>query len=161
MAVINEALATSTAITITLASLASSATAGRESASVDNSSNLYLDALVQVKAKLATGTPANDKAIYIYVAGSEDGTKWVDTVTGADAAITLRDPTNLTLLGVINTPDAGAVTYVSNPMAVAAAFGGTLPRKWSIIIRNYTGLAFDATAGNLAVTYSGVTATVV
>lgn len=161
MANVKEAFSTSAAITITLASMASSNTAGQESASVDNGTNLYRDALVTVQIKLATGTPGNDKAIYIYAAGSEDGTNWGDNATGNNAAVTLRNPHNWRQIGVINTPDAGAVTYRSHPISVAAAFGGVLPRKWSIMIVNYTGLAVDSTAANSAVTYSGVYDTVV
>jgi hypothetical protein len=160
MASIKLAYDSSAALTITLASLASSATAGRESTAIDNTSNLGEDALVFVKVKLQAGTPANDKAIYVYAYGSEDGTNYTDPATGTDAAITLRDPTNLRLIGVINTPDSGALTYKSNPFSVAAAFGGILPRKWGIVIRNYTGIAFDATAGNHSITYTGVFHTV-
>lgn len=156
MADLKLALAASSALTITLNSLASSATAGRESTVVDNGTNLYLDALVTVIAKLAAGTPANDKAIYVYAYGSEDGTNYDDPATGADAAITLRDPTNLRLIGVINTPDSGALSY-KKTFSVAQAFGGILPRKWGIVVRNYTGVAFDSTG--CSASYSGVYAT--
>lgn len=160
MSAIKEAFGTSTAITITLTSLASSATAGRESLAVDNTGALNLDALVQVKIKLAAGSPANDKQVYVFAAGSEDGTQYTDNATGADAAITMRDPTNLRPIGVIPTPDSGGLTYIGSPMSVAAAFGGVLPRKWSIVIRNFTGLALTGTPADHAVTYTGVTATV-
>jgi hypothetical protein len=63
MATQKQALGASAALTITLNSLASSATAARESTVVDNGTNLYMDALVTVIAKLAAGSPANDKAV--------------------------------------------------------------------------------------------------
>lgn len=154
------AYSSSTSLTLTLASLASSATAGRESTAVDNGTNKYLDALVQVHAKLQTGTPANDKAVYIYAYGSEDGSNYTDNATGSDAAITLRDPTNLKLLGVIACPDSGALTYKSHPMSVAEAFGGVLPRKWGIAVRNYTGVALSATEADHAYRYTGVYETI-
>lgn len=147
---------TSTAFTLTLASLASSATGGRESTAVDNTTNLYVDALVYVKVKLQSGSPANDKCIYVYAYGSEDGTNYTDNATGSDAAITLRDPTNLRLIGIINCPDSGALSYKSSPMSVAGAFGGVMPRKWGIVLRNYTGIALDATEGNHAYSYTGI-----
>jgi hypothetical protein len=43
---------------------------------------------------------------------------------------------------------------------VAAAFGGVLPEKWSIAIRNYTNLTLDATEGNHKKIYQGVYASV-
>lgn len=133
---------TSTALTITLNSLAHSTTAGRQSTVVDNSSDLALDAHVTVIAAMAAGTPGVDKAIYVFAFGSEDGTNYGDPAGASDAAITLRSPTNLRLIGVISTPDAGALTYKSQPMSVAAAFGGILPRKWGIVVQNMTNVAF-------------------
>lgn len=160
MSSIKVAYGSSSTITCTLASLASSATAGRESTAIDNTTNLYVDALVYVKAKLQTGTPANDKAIYVYAYGSEDGTNYTDNVTGSDAAITTRSPTNLRLIGVIACPDSGALSYKSHPMSVAAAFGGVMPRAWGIVVRNYTGVTLDSTEGNHTKTYTGVYYTV-
>lgn len=147
---------TSTSFTLTLASLASSLTGGRESTAVDNTTNLYVDALVYVQCKLQTGTPGSDQAIYIYAYGSEDGTNYGDNATGSNAAITLRTPTNLRLIGTISTPDAGGLTYKSPPMSVAAAFGGIMPRKWGIVVRNYTNVTFSATEGDHAYSYTGI-----
>lgn len=145
------------AITITLASLGSSATAGQESTAVDNSSDLFMDALVQVKFKLAAGAPANDKAVYVYAYGTSDqsGPVYPEAVTGSNAAITLNDPTGLRIIGIINTPTNGA-TYISEPMSVAAAFGGILPKKWGVVIRNYSGQAFTAVGGDHKAIYQGV-----
>src|SRR4051812_23081962 len=92
-----------TTLTCTLTSLASSATGGRESAAVDNTTDLFLD--VDVWATIKTqnsGSIGNDKAVYVYAWGSLNNTDFSDAVTGADAAITLNDPTQLALLGVIN-----------------------------------------------------------
>ncbi len=149
------------AITCTLASLASSATAGREGTAVDNTSNLYLDALVAVSVKLQSGTPGNDKSVYVYVAGTVDAATptWPDAITGSDAAITFNSPVNLRLLGVIAAPTASA-TFKGGPWSVAAAFGGVMPEKWSIAVRNYTNIALDATEGNHKKIYQGVYATV-
>lgn len=136
--------------TCTLNSLASSATAGRESNSRDNTTDLYDDVLVQVKVKMGTGSSANDSAVYVYAAGSYDsGTTWPDAVTGADAAITFNNPTQLRLLGVIQVA-SGTVTgivYIMEPKSLAAVFGGAVPPKWSIQVRNYSGVALDASAG--------------
>jgi hypothetical protein len=149
------------AITCTLASLANSATAGRESTAIDNTSNLYLDALVMVKVKLGAITPGNDKGVYVYVAGTVDAASptWPDAITGADAAITFNSPVNLRLLGFIAAPTA-STTFIGGPWSVAAAFGGSMPEKWSIAIRNYTGGSLDSTEGNHKKIYQGIYATV-
>src|SRR2546428_13580730 len=158
MANVKLAYSTATAITCTLTSLG--ATSAGESASVDNSTNLYLDALVQLKTKVDTGVPANDKALYVFAAGSDDGgTTWPDVVTGADAAITLQSPTQLRLIGSLNLVSASTV-YKSSPFSVGAAFGGQLPPKWSIVILN-SSAALPAVAGDHALHYVGVSQTVI
>lgn len=147
-------------LTLTLASLASSATAGRESTAVDNTTNLFIDAICQIACKLQTGTPANDKAIYVFAYGSVDGTNYTDNATGTDAAITLRDPSNHRLVCVIPVPDSGGLTYESQPFSIAQAFGGILPPKWGIVVRNYTGVALSATESDHFYKYRGVYETV-
>jgi hypothetical protein len=158
---VKVAYGASTGITITLVSLASNATVGRESLTIDNTGNLYLDAFVRLHIPLLTGSPANDQTIYVYRAGSEDGTNWTMNATGADAAITITNPTNLKLLGSIVTPTLGGLTWKNDPFPVAPTFGGFLPREWSIIVINFTGLAFNATEGNIIKAYSGVYSTVI
>ena len=155
MADIKQGFGTSTSITITLNSLASSATAGRESTAIDNGTNKFLDALVYVTVNVGAGTPANDKCAYVYAYGSEDGTNYTDNATGSDAAITLRDPTNLKLVAVIAMPTASATYKVV--FSIAQAFGGILPRKWGIVVRNYSGIALGAS--NNAASYTGIYAT--
>jgi hypothetical protein len=148
---IKAKFAASASFTISLASLASSATNGRESAEIDNTTNLYLAAWVYLKVVLQAGTPANDRAVHVYLYGSLDGTNYPDAVTGANAAITLNDPTQLRLIGSLNAPTSGGtfdgLFYVDN-----------LPPWWGIVVRNYSGIALSATEGNHAYAYVGVTA---
>lgn len=153
------AYGTSTAITCTLASLATGA--ARESTAVDNTTNKFIDAIVYVACALQAGTPGSDKVINIYIYGSEDGTNYTDNATGSDAAVTLRSPTNLRLADVISVPDAGGLTYKSNPISVAEVFGGVMPRKWGIVVENRTNVTLSATEGNHAKTYTGVYETIV
>lgn len=155
MSNIKEEFGSSTGITCTLASLASSATVGRASAAVDNGTNKFIDALLTVAVKLATGSPANDKAVYVYGYASEDGSNYSGEASGSDAGYTQQAPTNLVLIGRIECPASGALTY-KGVFRVAPAFGGILPRKWGIVIRNYTGLALDSTEGNHIKTYTGI-----
>lgn len=160
MATRKIAYASSTGITITLASLASGATTARESTAIDNTSNLYIDAIVYLALALQSGTPANDKAIYVYLYGSEDGTNYTDNATGSDAALTLRSPTNLRGPFVVSVPDSGGLTYKVIIPSVAAFFGGVMPRKWGIVVNNFTGVTLSATEGNHIKTYTGITETI-
>lgn len=152
MAVIKEKFATSSSITITLNSLTNGS--ARESTAVDNTTNLYLDVFLGGSFKLAAGTPASDKCINVYVYGSEDGSSYGDNATGTDAALTMRSPTNLRLVGVVTTPDAGGLTYQLQTTGVAKAFDHMLPRKWGVVVENRTGLAFDSTG--CAISCTGV-----
>src|SRR5581483_10252067 len=155
MATIKELFGTSNqAITCTITSLANNGQ--RQSTAVDNSTNLYLDALAVVKVKTnAAGTSASG-VVNVYAYGTADGgTNYGDGVTGTDGSVTLTNPPNLRLIGSINAV-ANATTYVSVPMSVAAVFGGTLPEKWGIVVENKTGGALDASVGNSF--YQGVLA---
>ena len=141
---------------ITLTSLATSATAGRQSTAVDNTTNPFMDVILQVRFRLLAGTPVTDQSVYVYVWGSEDGTNFTDGMSSVDAALTPRVPTNMTLLQTISAATAGGLQYQGNPISVALAFGGLLPRKWGVYVRNYTGFAFTATAGENVVSYTGI-----
>lgn len=151
---IKRAFASPASITCTLASLAS--TSARESNSVDNTTNLYLDAMLRLDIKLQTGTPGLDKAISVWFAGSEDGTNFTDNATGSDAAISIRTPTNLRGPFIINTPDSGGLTYKAVIPSVASFFGGVLPKKWNFVVLNRTNIAFSSTEGDHTKEYSGV-----
>jgi len=149
---------TNQAVTINLASLASSATVGREGAIVDNSTSLFIDALVMCQIKTQnSGTIGNESAVYVYAYGTVDTSTptYPDAVTGADTGITLNAPTQLKLLGVINVT-AINTTYKGGPWGLAALFGGMLPQKWGIVVRNYCGTALSATAGDHKVLWQGV-----
>lgn len=158
MATVNVKYATNAAITITLNSLASSQTAMRASTSVDNSVNLYVDALVAVVLATATGTPANDQAVYVYAYGQIDGTNYTAGVTGSDAAFTATNPPNLPLIGVVAFPAQNTTATTYGPFSVAQAFGGVLPTKWGIVVENFTGLALAS--ASMSANYTGINATV-
>lgn len=131
-------------ITITIASLTN--TSVRGSLVVDNTSNLYLDALVQVQIKSGAAATSATGYVNIYAYGTVDAADslYTEGSTGTDQSITLTVPTNAKLIGTLNMV-ANAVTYVSEPMSVAAAFGGVLPEKWGIFVENQSGGTFDGT----------------
>ena len=152
--------ATSTAITCTLASLASSATVGRQCTVVDNTTNLYDDALVLIGVKTSSSALANDKAVYVYVTGTEDGTNYDQddgTFGASDAAYTVNTASNLKGPVVISCPTVSK-TYFKT-FTVAQFFGGRMPRKWGFVVVNYTGQALDSTEGNHTKSYTGITYT--
>lgn len=156
MSDIKVAYATAAAFTITMASLADSGTVGRESLSVDNASTKYLDALVTGKIKTQnSGAISAPSAVFVYVYGSIDGTTFPDTVTGADSAITINNPTQLKLLGAIY---AAAIntTYKGGPWSVASLFGGRMPMEWGIVVVNDCGTALSSTEGDHGFSYQGV-----
>jgi hypothetical protein len=128
----------------------------RQSAAVDNSTNVFQDALVFVKVKTgASGVTATGTVNVYAVATADGGTTYTDGATGSDAAITMAVPPNARLIGVINAV-ANATTYSGGPFSVAAAFGGVLPDHWAIVIENKTGGALDTTEANHGKWYQGV-----
>jgi len=100
-------------IICTLTSLANNGQQG--SASIDNTSNLYLDAFVQLKIKTASSAVSATGTINVYAYGTADGgSDYSDAVSGTNASQTLTSPPNLRLIGVINA-NATSTTYVGVP----------------------------------------------
>ena len=80
-------------------------------------------------------------------------------MTGADAAITLNNPTQLKLLGAIySRPRQHA--YKGGPWSLAALYGGRMPEKWGLVVVNDTGIALSSTPADHVFEYQGVYATV-
>src|SRR5262245_9746753 len=153
MADVKQEYGSSTALTIKLNSLGSGS--ARESAAVDNTgANKFLDALVRVS--VSVGTVANPKEVRVYVYGSEDGSVYEDPATGSDAAITLEDPPVTRIAKVIPVPTSSKVYEAVFPIAVL--FGGSMPRKWGIIVDNQSGAALAAS--NNSASYPGIYQTV-
>lgn len=160
---VKAALQTLQSLTVTnLHSLASSATAGWQSAEIDNTANLYLDALAQFVLDFANTAPGSSKGCYVFAgAGIETG-KLSNPMSGAEGTLTLLDVTNNP-----QTPrQIGFIPYTtqdevveSSPMSVAAGFNGVLPPFWALAFINHSGAALAA-AGNTA-KYRGVYATVI
>lgn len=138
----------------------SSVTAAWASAVVDNTTDLYLDALVQVVLDYANTSPANDKSTYIYAYGGIESGVYSNPISGSEGDVTLTaiDSTgqNLRLIGTMPYNTADEVCE-SSPMSVGLAFGGVLPPYWGICIVDYTGAALAA-SGN-TVKWRGITVT--
>lgn len=164
MATTTPSYSANTAITISPASLATSATfiAGRESSEIDNTTNKYVDALVQGKLTVGT-TPTANTNINIYVWGADTSlaTTAIDVLDGTDSAETL---TNAGILysalrlgaSISVTAATSDVTYPFAPFSVAQLFGGIMPKFWGVYVAHNTGVNLNATAGNHALSFNGI-----
>ena len=160
---IKLAYASSAAYTITLASLASSATlvAGRESTAVSNTTNLYLDYMIGGIVTVGT-TPTTNTVIEVWAYGSRndvptypdvfDGTDSAETVTSV--AIKQSALRGLAFMGVdATTSDRG---YHFAAASLAAAFGGVIPANHGVFVTHSKGVVLNATGGNHVIDYKGV-----
>lgn len=158
---LKEAFGSVTSLTITnLNSLASSNTAGWMSAAIDNSSDKFLDFLVQAKIAAVNTAPSSTRALYLFAAGllDDSGTDYGTTgassggaLAGSEGALTFpavdgTSPQNLSRVGRIPYV-AQNVAIISRVFSVAAAFGGVIPPKFQLAIVNHTGMTL-ASSGN-------------
>lgn len=156
----------SVAITFSLGSLASTTAdppAGRESNEVDNSSNLYEDALLYFEIKGGT-TPTSGKTGNLYVWGADyDGStvRRPAGVTGADANLTL---TSAGAQGTLIKPIASFIfnattgtVYNQGALSVCQALGvPVLPIRWGLFFHHDGVAALNATGGNHIFRYTGI-----
>jgi hypothetical protein len=157
MADIKIAYDTAQNFTFNIASLANNAL--RMSSVVDNTTNKYVDAFVQVSVTLGTGTPVDPKSYRLYIYGGLVNNLFPDRLTGTDATVTYLAPFNYIIItdAIIFTPSSGGLVWSTNPFTVARWFGGRMPPFWGIGIRNVSGVAFAA-AGHSA-KYMGIWST--
>ena len=153
MADLKLAYGTATDLTITLASMASDTNllTGRESATIDNSANLFLDYLVS--GKITAGTsPTAARSIEVWAVGSWDGTNWPDVFDGTESAETITSAdikaSVCRFVAAMATANTSDRTYHFGPVSLAAAFGGVLPPKVVLFITHSTGVALNSTSGN-------------
>ena len=152
MADVKQKFGTAATFTKTNANLASSATAGWMSNAIDNSTNLYLDALVSIELAAVNTAPASSKAIFLYAYALVDssGTAYTSTgdgtPSGSEGTLTFPDITTnaigLPLLGVVPYPLQNKAIN-GGPFSVAKCFGGILPPKWGIAMINHSGMTLS------------------
>jgi hypothetical protein len=153
-------------VTITLASLATSATrvAGRESNEIDNGTNLYLD--MQASGKITVGTtPTSGGVIEVWVIPKKDDSNWPDVFDGTDSAETVTSRAQLEAYGQpiwsIAIPGTTSdVGYEFSRIGLAQFFGGHLPEKFVIFVTHATGVNLNATGGNHVITLHPIYRTV-
>jgi len=137
------------AISCTLTSLADGNS--RESAVIDNTSNVYVD--VQIRLKL-NGQSGGTGLVHVWLYAAIGDTVYTDGATGSDAAFTTANRLNAVALGSVRMNAANSVTKVFT--GIAAKFGGVMPEHWGIIVENQSGAALSATAGDFDLDYQGL-----
>lgn len=149
---VNQAFGAATAFTKTHANLATSATAGWMSNGIDNSTNLYVDALVSLELAAVNTAPAGAQAVYLFAYSMTDGSNYSGTgaaaISGAEGTVTFPDVTaaqqNLPILGVVPYSTQN-VAIISPAFSVARCFGGVLPQKWGVAMVNQSGMTVSVT----------------
>lgn len=154
-----------TAITFDISSLGTSSTfvSGRESTEIDNTSNFYVDALVNIDGITghASTAPTIGQVIRLYLWGADTslGTTPIDVLDGTDSAETLGHVSVLNSLilvreAVVTVATAGLVYYLQ-PFSVASFFGGLMPKFWGLYLaHNHTGALAASQSGLFS--YNGI-----
>lgn len=141
--------------------LAASAThvAGWEGTAIDNSSNLYLDYIINVKIQVeSSGLTAGEIRLYL-VAELEDAS-WPDVFDGTEStetvtSVAIRDAICRLAAVTATSTDASRVYYLNCP-SVATVFGGVVPRKFVPFITQSTVAALETTGDPNQVYVKGV-----
>lgn len=150
-----------TAVTITLASLASSTlTAGQQGTRVDNTSAEAIDVhLFGCVTASSTGATAS-KQVEIWAAGSLDNVNWSAGVGSTDQAVTLSNTkTALKLLQIIPTAATSSQAYNFGPLSIGQAFGGFPPPYWLPVVFHNMGSALNAQSTGNYIMYVTVNVT--
>lgn len=155
---IEPLLSSPAALTVTLASLASStAGVGRQSTLVDNSTTRYAQILVTVSIKVGT-SPTAGKAIYVYALRSnKDTTAIRDDSAGASDAAWTRKTADYLYYPNSNRP---SILYCGSA-ATGDVFKGLFlldqpGPEWGIGVVHDTGVNLDSTGGNHVCSWIGV-----
>jgi hypothetical protein len=168
MATQNIAYDTYTALTVTsLQSLASSATAGWQSARVSNIVTLATDYEIVVSLTTANTAPANDRAVYVFVSPAittDNGTTWLHA-DGGTTTLPSGSQGTYTIAGTTTTNNLDllrAVAYTTQQQTMQAVMRlsdlyDAMPDGFSVIIVNFTGAALST---GCVVAYRAITQTV-
>jgi hypothetical protein len=164
MASTKVAYASSGSVTITLASLATSSTlvAGRSSAEIDNTTNLYLDYFLSGKISVGT-TPTASTVIEAWLIPKREDGSYLDTFDGTDTNVTVTSRSHLlaygTLLTALNVPATTSNVGYEFYRSLSSALGAPAPFKFQIFVVHNTGVSLNSTGGNHALYQKGVYST--
>lgn len=154
MSIVSNLYAAPQSVNCSFSSLASGAY--RCSASIDNTATLYIEALVTVSASTPVSGTSSTGVINLYAYGTNTaGANWTDNVPATDSLVTLTNPTNCRLIGVVNA-NVNNTNYVGGPFSVSPAFGGMLADHWGLVVQNVTGATLAASG--CSISFQGVQA---
>ncbi len=151
----------SAALTITLASLATSSglTVGRASTSRSNATNK--DEIQAIAGQITVGTSAVAGVIEVWAFAQRADATWPDLFTGAysgtDTGLTVRSR-DILFAGARNIVSiavaAGSnVPYTFAPIDIGQLFGYP-PKEWAVFVTHSTGVNLNGTAGNHSIDLS-------
>ncbi len=150
---LTQSYGTYTAMTVTnLQSLASSATAGWQSARVDLQSSVKpVDVEIFIKLTTANTAPANDKAMHVYIVPmitTDGGTTWLAAdqgtttlPTGSEGTTTIAVPNDMA--GPVDLSYTTQQMVCQKYMNLSQFVGSSMPDGFSIIIVNFSGAALS------------------
>lgn len=146
MTVAQTSYGSTTAITITLASLGSSTlTSGRVGTAITSSATGAIDYQIYGCVTASSTGATASRQVEIWLTGSLDGTNFSGATGGSDAAITLTNTkTLLKLLTIIPTAATASQAYDWGPFSVGQAFGGFPPPYWAPAVFHNTGASLNA-----------------
>jgi hypothetical protein len=105
-----------------------------ESAVVDNTTDRFISADIQLSVQPDNGSPGGDGFIKVYLMRSLDNVEW-------------DDPTEDCTLLAVWTANQGGVNFTHS---IDTDVVGNLPPYWKILVENRTGTAFDGTGNSLS-----------
>lgn len=151
MATINSIVGPRTALTTTELDGGLASATYIVAGTINHTTNDPIDVLLEVAVK-PNGIPASNKQVVVFAQKSLDGTNFE---TGPTSGTTTTDEPNLTFVGAV--PCNSTSVQQRRIFSLSAAYGGSLPQQSKIILKNETGVALTAVAGDNDVFYSEVT----
>lgn len=149
-----------TTLTLTsLASLASSSTAGWISAIIDNRTTKATDYELLFTFPMANTAAANDRAVYVFaVPAMHNGSSWV-LADGGTATLPTAGPAAYTFAGITSTNNfrpLAPLAYTTADQVVQGiamlsdAMGRSMPDGFALFVLNFSGAAFDGSGQVIA-----------
>lgn len=154
MTTLAQAFGSSTSFTVNSTTWAQAVTISTTAVSVTGLSPVPDDILITVSGTVPNSTLADQFAVNVWIAVSEDGTHYTDNdqYSGSNnSKTTLRSPSNFLGPFVINCTQN--VAFYGVIPSLRAMCGGTLPTKFGLVLENQCGQTITSPAA----TYTPVT----